>query len=110
MQTEKSINKALNTAKDIANSATPYRDALVNGISNPNLNPNLNPQTPVQLRHLNQINTRACQLMVEFKPHTHEKFSTDNLLNAKPTTLNIKEAINTWLNSPSSSWDAPPQT
>jgi hypothetical protein len=46
-QTEKSLNKALNTTREVTKSTTPYRDTLVNGQNN------MIPHTPSQQRILN---------------------------------------------------------
>ena len=88
-QSEKSLDAAWNTT-----SATPYRDALVHGRNN------TTPQTHTQLRILNHINIKSCQVLIEFKPGALDKFNKADQPTTKPTNLIIKDAVNTWLNAP----------
>jgi hypothetical protein len=93
-QTEKSLSEAINTTKEAAKPATPYRDALLNGRSN------ITPQTPSQQRILNRINIKSRQVLTEFKADAHKQLDKTDQLHAKSINLAIKEAINTWLNAP----------
>jgi hypothetical protein len=92
--TEKSLNEARNITREATESATPYRDALVNGCNNPTL------QTTTHQRILNRINIKSHQILIKFEAGAHDRFTKADQPNARPTNHIIKEAINTWLNTP----------
>ena len=76
-------------------SPTPYKNALVNGKSNPATHTH----TPTQHRMLNRLGIKACQLLVNYETGAHDKLVRPEAPNVKPSLL-IKDAINLWLNSP----------
>jgi hypothetical protein len=75
-----------------ANNQATYRDILVHGKSSLSLH------SPSQHRLLNQLNIKACQLMVEFEADTHTKVPKPSPQSNDPTLI-IRNAINTWLSS-----------
>jgi len=92
-QTEKTINDTLNMPKESPKMNTPYKDALVNARST------MTPQTPSQCKIMNCINIKAQQVLIEYKAEAYDRFFKNKQLNVKPES-HIREAINTWLNSP----------
>jgi len=95
-QAKKTFNNTLSTAKETIASTTLYKDALTNGHAQNH--PTL--QTPTQMKILNRINIKECQLMVEYETNTLDKLVEKNQTNDRPPSLQLKDAINNWLNAP----------
>ena len=95
-QAEKTFNDTLSTVKEMIASTTPYKDALTNGRAQNHSTP----QTPTQMKILNRINIKECQLMVEYETNALDKLVKKDQTHNRPPSLQLKDAINTWLNAP----------
>ena len=66
-QTVKTINEVLNTHRETAKTKMPNENITVNVLTPAVL------QTPTQYKFFNQINIKACQLLIKYESDTHNK-------------------------------------